>query len=229
MIHKIWLQNRAYSDANDPRSVPSNVQPMSSTRIENSAIMQPQYRNRHHYVIFGGYLMRQTYELAFSCAASFAHARPSFVSLDPSSFLNPVPVGSVLYLTATVAYTDPPLFGVAGEGSDVRPQNRPGGQDGLQVDNMKKSIDSVTEHAQTRIQVRVDSRVRDIEHGTSKPTGQFNYTFTVSKDVRVLPQTYSELIYYLDARRRATQADADRSTSDRVVSMVKTEGPRVTE
>lgn len=124
--------------------------------------------------------MKQTFELAFTCAAAFAHARPTFVSLDPSTFQNPVPVGSILYLTATVVYTDPPLIGAQGE-----------------------TVDEDSKY--TRVQVRVDSKVRDVEHGRSKPTGQFNYTFNVEKNVRVMPQTYQEYMMYLDARRRAEQ------------------------
>lgn len=60
-------------------------------------------------MIFGGFHLKQTFELAFCCAASFGNARPTFISADPCTFRNPVPVGSVLYLTATIAYTDPPL------------------------------------------------------------------------------------------------------------------------
>lgn len=125
-------------------------------------------------MIFGGFLLKQTFELAFCCAASFAHTRPTFVSLDPSTFQNPVPVGSVLYLTATVVYTDPPL---------VEGASDPDAPDVPRVEN-----------DQTRIQVRVDSKVRNIEHGETKPTGQFNYTFTVDKDIRVMPRTYSEFM-----------------------------------
>lgn len=142
--------------------------------------MQPQYRNRHHFMIFGGFLLKQTFELAFTTAAAFAHARPTFVSLDPSTFQNPVPVGSILYLTATVVYTDPPLIGAPGEKADA-------------------------DSEYTRVQIRVDSKVRDVEHGRSKPTGQFNYTFTVPKNIRVMPQTYQEFMMYIDARRRAEQ------------------------
>lgn len=105
------------------------------------------------------------------------------MSLDPSTFENPVPVGSVLYLTATVVYTDPPL--VAGQTNGVAPE------------------ESRDDNQQTRVQVRVDSKVRDVEHGVSKPTGQFNYTFTVDKNVKVLPRTYTEFMMYADARRRA--------------------------
>lgn len=64
-------------------------------------------------MIFGGFHLKQTFELAFCCAASFAHARPTFISADPCTFRNPVPVGSVLYLTATIAYTDPPLVSIS--------------------------------------------------------------------------------------------------------------------
>lgn len=104
------------------------------------------------------------------------------MSLDPSTFQNPVPVGSVLYLTATVVYTDPPVVQGASDHND-------GGESGAAGHR-------------TRVQVRVDSKVRNVEHGETKPTGQFNYTFTVDKDIKVMPRTYSEFMMYIDARRR---------------------------
>lgn len=159
---------------------PDNVHFMDATSLKTATIMQPQNRNRHHFMIFGGFLLKQTFELAFTCAAAFAHARPTFVSLDPSTFQNPVPVGSILYLTSTIVYTDPPLIGAPGE-----------------------KVNEDSEY--TRVQVRVDSKVRDVEHGHSNPTGQFNYTFTVPKSIRVMPRTYQEFMMYLDARRRAEQ------------------------
>lgn len=153
---------------------------MASTRIQSVQIMQPQYRNRHNFMIFGGFLLKSTFELAFTCASASSHSRPTFIALDPSTFENPVPVGSVLYLTAQIAYTDSPT--VAGkDGADVK----------------------ASPHGSTRIQVRVDSKIRNIEHGETKPTGQFNYTFEVKRDVSILPESYSEFMMYLDARRRA--------------------------
>ena len=166
----------------DPVRKPDNVFEMEQTRLSTAAIMQPQYRNRHHFMIFGGFLLKQTFELAFCAAASFAHCRPTFVSLDPSTFQNPVPVGSVLYQTATVVYTDPPI--VSGQADEP-------------------SSDGEKTKKYTRIQVRVDTKVRDVEHGTAKPTGQFNYTFTVERDIKVMPKSYSEFMMYIDARRRA--------------------------
>lgn len=180
LIHHFWQKQLQYHDPLDELRKPDNVYFMDTTRLQTAMIMQPQFRNRHHFMIFGGFLLKQTFELAFTCAAAFAHSRPTFVSLDPSTFQNPVPVGSILYLTATVVYTDPPLISAPGDTSDESSKY-------------------------TRIQVRVDSKVRDVEHGRSKPTGQFNYTFTVEKSIRVMPRTYQEFMMYLDARRRAEQ------------------------
>ncbi|KAI5456093.1 HotDog domain-containing protein [Mariannaea sp. PMI_226] len=185
LIHKIWLKQVEYHDPSKPLRQASNVVAMAKTQLSTAAIMQPQYRNRHQTMIFGGYHIKQTFELAFCCAASFAHARPTFISADPCTFRNPVPVGSVLYLTATVAYTDPPLIDDDGSWPAQKDPENP----------------------MTRVHVRVDSKVRDIEHGYAKPTGQFNYTFSVPKDVKVLPHTYQEFMMFVDARRRVKAGD----------------------
>ncbi|KAK7432088.1 hypothetical protein QQZ08_001378 [Neonectria magnoliae] len=188
LIHRIWLRQLAYHDPNNKLRQPRNVISMAKTQLSTAAIMQPQYRNRHQTMIFGGFHLKQTFELAFCCAASFAHARPTFISADPCTFRNPVPIGSVLYLTATVAYTDPPLL----EEDGTEPSHA----------NPDKPM--------TRVHVRVDSKVRDVEHGVAKSTGQFNYTFSVPKDLKVLPHTYEEYMIYIDARRRVTLGDIQR-------------------
>ena len=107
LIHKMWTDSLAYGDANNPTNKPTNMTAMSKSTLHSAQIMQPQYRNRHSFMIFGGYLLKQTFELAFTCAASFSHARPTFINLDPSTFEAPVPVGSVLYVNASVTYTEP--------------------------------------------------------------------------------------------------------------------------
>lgn len=190
LIHKIWLRSLAYHDPTDRQRQPANAIAMSRTVLSTASIMQPQYRNRHQTMIFGGFHLKQTFELAFCCAASFAHARPTFISADPCTFRNPVPVGSVLYLAATIVYTDPPLLDLDADGDGGEP---------AQEDPAAPL---------TRIHVRVDSKVRDVEHGHAKPTGQFNYTFSVPRDVRVLPHTYQEFMMYIDARRRVRAGDA---------------------
>lgn len=184
-------------DPNTPARKPDNAVYMEATKIQSVQIMQPQYRNRHNFMIFGGFLLKSTFELAFTCASAYSHIRPKFIALDPSTFENPVPVGSVLYLTATVAYTD---------SSDIPVRRENAGP------LWPQSILTSKSKGSTRIQVRVDSKIRNIEHGETKPTGQFNYTFEVQKDIKVIPQTYSQFIVYLDARRRARQVNATLAT-----------------
>ena len=107
LIHKMWTDSLAYADSKNPATQPKNTISMSKATVHSAQIMQPQYRNRHNFMIFGGFLMKTTFELAFTCAASFSHTRPRFVNLDPSTFEEPVPVGSVLYTGANVTYTEP--------------------------------------------------------------------------------------------------------------------------
>lgn len=170
---------------------------MSETVLKSATIMQPADRNRHNFMIFGGFLLKHTFELAFCCAASLAHARPNFLSLDPSTFENPVPVGSVLYLRATVAYTEPLDREFEGAGPIPGPGSVPESEKGNGTGTGKY----------TKIQVRVDTKVRDVEHGTKKATGMFSYTFLVEGDVRVMPRSYSEYMVWTDARRRAKNVD----------------------
>ncbi|KAK8066523.1 hypothetical protein PG997_013270 [Apiospora hydei] len=169
LVHKMWLQQVQYHDPNDDLRKPANVVPMARTQLSTAAIMQPQYRNRHQTMIFGGYHLKQTFELAFCCAASFGHARPTFCTLSESH-------GRV--------YRSPLI-----EEDGSQPQQQ----------DAKKPV--------TRVHVRVDSKVRDVQHGNAKPTGQFNYTFTVPKDIKVLPHTYQEFMMYIDARRRVRLGD----------------------
>lgn len=54
---------------------------MDSTRLSNTFTCQPQQRNMHGRV-FGGFLMRRAYELAFATVHMFAGSRPRFVQVD---------------------------------------------------------------------------------------------------------------------------------------------------
>lgn len=105
-IHKMWTDSLAYADDKNPAKQPINTISMAKSTIHSTSISQPQYRNRHHFMIFGGYLLKQTFELAFTCASAFSHSRVQFLNLDPSTFEEPVPVGSVLYISARVTYTE---------------------------------------------------------------------------------------------------------------------------
>lgn len=130
-------------------------------------------------MIFGGYLLKQTFELAFTCASAFSHSRVQFINLDPSTFEEPVPVGSVLYISARVTYTEP---------------DKNGG---------------------TRIQIMVVTHVRNVEHAERKNTGTFFYTFHTDADVKVLPETYSDFMMWVQGRRRAKRLEATLKTDGR--------------
>lgn len=59
------------------------------TCLENSFICQPQQRNIHGR-IFGGFLMRRAFELAFSTTYSFAGVATHFLEVDHVDFFRPV-------------------------------------------------------------------------------------------------------------------------------------------
>ena len=89
-----------------PALAPPNLLLMSRTELHNAFVAQPQQRNMANR-IFGGFLMRRAFELAFATAYSFGGVRPKFVEVDDISFLEPVDVGDLLVFHARVLYTLP--------------------------------------------------------------------------------------------------------------------------
>ncbi|MCO5598870.1 hypothetical protein L7F22_052969 [Adiantum nelumboides] len=75
------------------------------TSLENVHICQPQQRNMHGR-IFGGFLMRMAFELAFSTCYLIVGRRPLFVEVDRIDFLKPVDVGDFLRFKSRVLYTE---------------------------------------------------------------------------------------------------------------------------
>ncbi|CAA7037881.1 unnamed protein product [Microthlaspi erraticum] len=78
---------------------------IKDTSHENSLICQPQQRNVHGR-IFGGFLMRKAFELAFSNAYTFAGVSPRFLEVDRVDFIKPVDVGNFLRFKSRVLYTE---------------------------------------------------------------------------------------------------------------------------
>ncbi|KAM0974187.1 hypothetical protein FF1_017431 [Malus domestica] len=75
------------------------------TCLQNSFICQPQQRNIHGR-IFGGFLMRRAFEIAFSTTYAFAGVAPHFLEVDHVDFVRPVDVGNFLRLKSCVLYTE---------------------------------------------------------------------------------------------------------------------------
>jgi acyl-coenzyme A thioesterase 9 len=78
---------------------------LKNTKMQNAEIAQPQTQNLHNR-IFGGFLMRRAFELAFSNAYLFGGSRPIFVEVDEVSFTSPVDVGDLLVFNSCVLYTE---------------------------------------------------------------------------------------------------------------------------
>lgn len=197
LVHDMWKASKAVQPG--PQS---SVQFMKDTKFTSTLFMQPQYRNRHSYMIFGGYLMRNAFELAYLTAAAFTAAGPRFVSLDSTTFKAPVPVGSVLSLTASVCYTEH-----LGEDTGFKSPF------GLQPANtLSFKPDAFMLEEGTLVQVKVDTTIKALDSPDSKESGCFIYSFFVPHSSysdaeehcsSVIPQTYSEMMDYLEGRRRA--------------------------
>lgn len=101
---------------------------MKDTCLQNSLICQPQQRNIHGR-IFGGFLMRRAFELAYATAYSFAGTAPCFKEVDHVDFLKPVDVGNFLRFKSCVLYTElenpcQPLINVEVVAHVTRPELR---------------------------------------------------------------------------------------------------------
>ena len=79
--------------------------PSSQFCISSLRLCHPQERNIHNF-IFGGWLIKEAFELAFCLSSVYCKDRPLFITLDESSFLVPIPLGSLLSLDAAAVYAE---------------------------------------------------------------------------------------------------------------------------
>ncbi|KAF9116465.1 hypothetical protein BGX27_002497 [Mortierella sp. AM989] len=105
LIHDLYLESTVYENPDSKVKKPDNIEWMSDTKMGSVHFMQPQDRNIHD-KIFGGYLMRLAYELAFCNASVFISSRPTFLALDEISFRKPVAIGTCLALDSQIVYSE---------------------------------------------------------------------------------------------------------------------------
>lgn len=67
--------------------------------------------------------MRQAYELAWVNACSYCKTTPKISVVDDISFKKPVLIGSLLYLTSQIVYTEPNQMQVRVHAETVDPLN----------------------------------------------------------------------------------------------------------
>ena len=120
----------ATTSANDlPALAPRDAVRGGATAAQNTFTCQPQQRNISGR-IFGGFLMRRAFELAYAGAFTYAGFRPALVDVEEVSFLTPIEVGDLLRLRSRVLHASPGPPGthageliVAVEAHVVRPES----------------------------------------------------------------------------------------------------------
>lgn len=201
LIYDMWRASRLLTPEFN-----KNIQFTRDTTVTSTLFMQPQYRNRHSYMVFGGYLLRQLFELAYCAAAAFSSAGPRFVLLDSTTFKAPVPVGSVLSMSAFVSYTEHLHDSNDNQAGVDSPFNLPA------TNKITSNPSAFLLEPGTLVQVKVDTMIRDLDLPVSRESGCFIYSFFVPKSSyaedkpqysSVIPQTYSEMMEYVEGRRRA--------------------------
>ncbi|XP_035692584.1 acyl-coenzyme A thioesterase 9, mitochondrial-like [Branchiostoma floridae] len=104
-IHDIFLStlNQKSVSFRD-RVKPDNSRWLDETILKNIIICHPENRNLYS-KMFGGFLMRQAFELGWSNACLYCKSRPFIEAVDDIMFRGPVEVGSLLFMSSEVVYT----------------------------------------------------------------------------------------------------------------------------
>ncbi|KAL3139880.1 hypothetical protein ABBQ38_004174 [Trebouxia sp. C0009 RCD-2024] len=100
----LLAEARAMTDM--PSLTSGDAMLIRDTAMQNTFVCQPQQRNVHGRV-FGGFIMRRAYELAFASTYMFAGQRPTFKEVDEVTFMRPVDVGDLLRLRSCILHTQP--------------------------------------------------------------------------------------------------------------------------
>lgn len=121
LIHKLFLETI------DPKAVsfkvrikPENCVWLSSTMLKNLIICHPEERNMYN-KIFGGFLMRQAYELGWANSFMFSQERCQLNQVDSIIFRKPVEIGALLFFSSQVVYTEGRFIQVRVHAENVDP------------------------------------------------------------------------------------------------------------
>jgi acyl-coenzyme A thioesterase 9 len=138
---------------------------LKDTVMQNAMIAQPQSSNLHNRV-FGGFLIRRAFELAYSNAYLFGGTRPIFLEVDEISFASPVDVGDLLVFYSRILFTE----NNAGPLSDYYQQD----------DNVASNPIDLTESV-SLMHVEVEAWVTEPEKVSARMSNQFYFTFATVK------------------------------------------------
>ncbi|VDP08431.1 unnamed protein product, partial [Soboliphyme baturini] len=87
------------------RVLPKGFTWMEDHKLKNTIVCFSQERNLYG-KIFGGFLMRSSYELAWTCASLLCGEKLNTLALDSFMFRKAVEIGSFLFLESQVCYTN---------------------------------------------------------------------------------------------------------------------------
>jgi acyl-coenzyme A thioesterase 9 len=194
LLHRLFLSSTGSSSASQALSI-------AATALTTTKLCHPQERNIHN-LIFGGYLMREAFELGYTCAQMFARAGElQFLAVDELAFKHPVPIGALLQLSAHVVYTQEEQLS------------------SLESDQTASSQQTSNEPARLAqmIHVEVVADVVNITSHDRKTTNTFHFTFRLDPTAphhpgslrTVRPSTYVEAMRYLEGKRRLSAARLD--------------------
>lgn len=219
LLHKLFLSNTTEKQTN--HSLLEQI-PMASTILTTTKLCHPQERNIHDR-IFGGFLMREAFELGFTCGQLFSHSQLHFLAVDELAFKHPVAIGSVLQLTAQVVYTQNETYSNSDKedyniNNSTKRDKRENNDYNNNNDNNNNHItitnnnnNNNTNFSSQLIHVEVVADVLDIQSGTRKTTNTFHFTYRKESPPlqEVKPTTYAEAMKYLEGKRRISSKPLD--------------------
>ncbi len=160
-------------EAGPLKNVPALANPksilMEQTKLQNCELAQGTAANLANQ-IFGGFLMRRAFDLAFATAYVFVGHRPRFLEVDQVAFTIPVSVGDLTNFQAQVIY------------ADVHDELR-----GFNVYEGQKNVPLVS--------IEVSAWVVEPEQASAKLSNKFIYTFAGDPGTeirKVLPANMEE-------------------------------------
>ncbi|KCV71049.1 hypothetical protein H696_01998, partial [Fonticula alba] len=176
MIHKLYLRSQKYKKLME-EYLTDEVIPTSKTCLDTTIFCHRQERNVHG-KLFGGYLMRHAFELAFCTALTYTGgAMPIFLGQDEIQFKKPVEIGSLLSFKSRIELAE----GSTGDNPNASQ---------FQVEVMADVIDPATG----------DRDTTNVFHYTFQVPNKPLRT--------VVPQTYEEFMAYVMAQRRRSNSAA---------------------
>ncbi|XP_021944759.1 acyl-coenzyme A thioesterase 9, mitochondrial [Folsomia candida] len=100
LIHNKFLERTKQGFT---RGLSTNQKLMGDTKSSTIFICHPMFRN-HFRKVFGGFIMRQAFELAYMNSFIYARQRPYVIAIDDIVFLQPVEIGSFLRFRSCIGF-----------------------------------------------------------------------------------------------------------------------------